>query len=155
MCAGNKACLLSLVEALVVQIDESIPEAAVGSTNVLKQHRLAGPGKNLRIDEDYKEEVLNGRSHDGSATYARTFTSIDAQLPRDTGRQLAKGDVSAILQEQWLAYKDCQPDGVFAISEDSATLGNPGEDVECYAFWSARRKHAFWLVPQDALSSSS
>ena len=63
---------------------------------------------------------------------------------------MSKGDVAAGLEAHWHAYDDGTPDWAFAIAEDVATLGNPCEYVQKFAFWSGRRRHAFWLIPQAA-----
>ena len=147
-CLANKHLLRSLLGTLATMISRRAPHSAAGTTDGLKQMHLEGPAQHLRIDEDYKEQVLRGRAHDGSPMDVRSFTAIDRQLARDTGRQLAKGDIAAILERQWHEYNSGQPDGVYGIAEDAATIGNPGEDMMSFAFWSARQKHAFWLVPQ-------
>ena len=108
----------------------------------------------LRVGEDFQELVLSGQAPDGSAKGLGDFTSLDAQLSRDTGRSISVGDVAETLESQWREYSKGMFDGVFSLTEDAATDGNPAEDTQCYAWQSVRRGHAFWLIPQARASKT-
>lgn len=145
-CPGVKVWALAQVSSLGAAIDGAVRELRGCSDPLRSRQVLAGPKRNLRVDEDVKVASFNavreGRAH--------SVESLQVALgdSRSKGaRHWVHERMQVAMAGGWLTGARC---GCLSIAADGSRFGNPAEETIAYAWWDASSSTGGWLPVQVA-----
>lgn len=154
-CLACKELLNRWLTVLAGEIDKVANENSNLSTDVTKSTPLVGTKRKLRIDEDLKrrwshDDLVEKRSH--SASQAARLSGFFGKSGSGATRAWETQGLMQYTVASWKVFEHAE---VVGISSDGKRLGNPAEETNTYAAWSADADVGVWLPPQVVFFSES